>query len=57
VADGEYAVPQPIAAKMEKKLQHMLTADRRAAHPKKDKQIVQDAAKTAFIKTMSGAHA
>jgi hypothetical protein len=57
VADGEYAVPQPIAAKMESKLQHMMTAVRSAAHPSKDKQIVKDAAKRAFIKTMSGVHA
>lgn len=57
VADGEYVVPKKIAEAMEDKLDHMLTAVRSAAHPHRGKQIVQDAAKRAFIRAMTGVHA
>ena len=57
VADGEYVVPRDLAAHKEKQLKHMLSAVRSAAHAKKGKQIVQDAAKRAFIKSMTGVRA
>jgi hypothetical protein len=57
VADGEYVVPKKIAESMEAKLDRMLTAVRSAAHPHKGKQIIQDAAKKAFIHAMTGVKA
>jgi len=57
VADGEYIVPRSAATHKEKQLKHMLTAVRAAAHAKKGKQIVQDAAKRAFIQSMTGVRA
>ena len=57
VADGEYVVPKQIAQAKEAELKRMMTQVRSAAHAKKGKQIVQDAAKKAFIHTMSGVKA
>ncbi len=57
VADGEYVVPKRIAEPMEAKLDRMLSAVRSAAHPHRGKQIVQDAAKKAFIRAMTGVKA
>lgn len=57
VATGEYVVPRDIAEKYGNKLNAMMKAVRKAAHPKKGEQVKQDAGKRAFIKTMTGVHA
>jgi hypothetical protein len=58
VADGEYLIPKDIAAKYgPEKLKHMMTKVRAAAHAKKGKQIIQDAAKRALISSLSGVRA
>lgn len=58
VADGEYAVPLADAKRYgPEKLENMMDAVRAAAHAKKGKQIVENAAKRAFIKTLTGVHA
>lgn len=55
VADGEYVIPRGIAAKYgPDALRRMMEKVRAAAHAKKGKQIVQDAAKRAFINTLGG---
>lgn len=58
VADGEYVIPQNIAEKYgPDRLQAMMTKVRAAAHAKKGKQVVQDAGKKAFIKSLTGVRA
>lgn len=57
VADGEYVVPKHIAEAKQAELKRMMSKVRSAAHPKKGQQIKQDAAKRAFIHTMSGVKA
>jgi hypothetical protein len=58
VADGEYLIPKDIAAKYgPEKLKHMMTKVRAAAHARKGKQIIQDAAKRALISSLSGVRA
>ena len=58
VADGEYVVPLADAKRYgPEKLENMMDAVRAAAHAKKGKQIVENAAKRAFIKTLTGVHA
>jgi hypothetical protein len=58
VADGEFVIPKNIAAKYgEDKLGAMLDKVRAAAHAKKGKQVVEDAGKRAFIRTLSGVKA
>lgn len=58
VADGEFVIPKGVAAKYgEKKLEAMLNQVRSAAHAKKGKQIVENAGKRAFIRTLSGVKA
>ena len=57
VADGEYVVPKHIAEAKQAELKRMMSKVRSAAHPKKGQQIKQDAAKRAFIQTMSGVKA
>jgi len=55
VADGEYVIPKEIAAKYgPDKLKRMMTEVRKAAHAKKGAQIIQDAGKKAFIRSLSG---
>lgn len=55
VADGEFIVPKRIAEQYgEDALEDMMDAVRHAVHAKKGKQPQQDAAKRAFIRTMSG---
>ena len=53
VADGEYVVPRSAAHGREAQLRAALTAIRKAAHPEHGKQIKQDAAKRAFMQTMT----
>lgn len=58
VADGEFVIPKDIAARFgEKKLEAMLDKVRSAAHAKKGKQIIENAGKRAFIRTLSGVKA
>ena len=58
VADGEYLIPKEVAEKYgPEKLKHMMTKVRAAAHAKKGKQIVQDAAKRALISSLTGVQA
>lgn len=58
VADGEYVVPRNVAAKYgPEKLHKMMTEVRKTAHAKKGAQIIQDAGKKAFIRTLSGVKA
>lgn len=57
VADGEYAVPKPIAEQYGDKLKSMMESVRKAAYPEKGKQIAEDAAQRAFIQSLSGVKA
>lgn len=58
VADGEYVVPSSAVKQYgDKKLHRMMTAVRHVAQAQRGEQPQQDAAKRAFIRTISGVHA